>query len=222
MPVTINTETPTRPSADRAEPVAPDHIGSSARWWCAVVVGSLFALPLGWLLSYAAALPLMLGTFFFALLGLIIGAVTFRIARSGGSYRRGAVLIGTTVIVVSGWGCSIYTEAADLPGVMAERALSVTRDLGDRTVDQFQAEVADSVRTYVTDHYPPGGFVGYVRWVIDNGRIPRKEMPLVGRTLSVGQHGWVWLIRVALSVGLLAFGIASQTWPLASRRPPSA
>jgi len=164
----------------------------------------------------------MMGTFFFALLGLIIGAVTFRMARSSGPYPRVAVLIGTTVVVLVGWGCSIYTEAADLPGVMAERALSVTRDLGGRTVDQFQSEVADSVRTYVTDHYPPGGFFGYVRWVVDSGRIPRREMPLVGRTLSIGQHGWVWLIRVALSIGLLAFGIASQTWPLSSRTSATA
>ena len=43
--------------------------GPTRRWWLGVVVAAIFAIPLAWLLSYAASLPFFLGLFFLMLFG---------------------------------------------------------------------------------------------------------------------------------------------------------
>ena len=145
---------------------------------------------------------------------LIVGAVTFRVARAGKPYSKGSILVGTTVIVLAGWGYSVYVEANSLPYVLGEIALKSTRDIGEQGAAAFEASVADRVREYMDTAFAPGGAVGYVRWVVKSGRIPRDVAPEVRSELSVSQRGYVWIIRAALSLGLLAFGVASQTLTL--------
>ena len=53
---------------------------STMRWWLAVLAGVAVTLPVAWLLSFAGTLPFFLGVFFFALFGLLIGAVIYRVA----------------------------------------------------------------------------------------------------------------------------------------------
>lgn len=193
----------------------PRQPNSSHRWWLAVVIASIVALPIGWILSYAAALPFMIGTFFFALLGLIIGAIAFRAARANRPYTQAMIILGTSVIVLVGWGYSIHVEARSIPVVLAERAADNTRDIGDLTRDQFEASVAQNVRNYLTANFAPGGTLGYIRWVVTDGTIPAAEIPRARRPQSWKPTGWIWLVRAALSLGLFAFGVASQTLALA-------
>lgn len=191
----------------------------SGRWWLAVVVGTIASLPFAWILSYAAALPYFIGLFFFALFGLVIGAVAHRVAAPARPYRPSILIVGTACIVLTTWTLTVVKEAMDFPKDMVKQA-EATRDLGGRTIAQFRAEVESDVRGFLRDRYPPGGTPGYIRWVLTNGQIQRGELAAVGRTLGVPQSGFWWAVRVVLSLALLAFGVGSQTLALRLSRDP--
>jgi hypothetical protein len=202
------------PSNRCANSVEPAPFGPPARLGLGVVAGLMISLPFAWILSYAAALPFFIGVFFFALLGLFIGAVTFRVAAAHRPYPKWQVLLGTIAVICVAWGGTIFKESRDFPTDMAKVAAKQTRDIGDRTVDQFHREVVVGVQDFLRKQYAPGGLIGYVRWIVTSGRIPRGEISVVQGTLSRPQHGASWVIRVVLSLGLISFGIASQTWLL--------
>ena len=90
---------------------AAERNSTTARWWAGVVAGAIASLPLAWLLSYAAFLMFFLGLFFFALFGLLIGAVVYRVAFGNQPYSRTTVLLGTTILVAVPWTFSIVKEA---------------------------------------------------------------------------------------------------------------
>ncbi|MGI0149866.1 MAG: hypothetical protein ACREDF_10095, partial [Thermoplasmata archaeon] len=139
-------------------------------------------LPFGWILSYAAALPFFIGLFFFALLGLIVGATAFRVAKGGAPYARFTVIAGTTVIVLAGWLTTVVKEGRDFPHDMAKLAAERTLDLGDRSLPEFHRAVADEVTNFLAAHYAPGGTLGYVRWVLAGGQIRKGELNVVNQT----------------------------------------
>jgi hypothetical protein len=186
----------------------------TGRWWAGVGAGAIVSLPFAWLLSHAALLPFLLGIFFFALFGLVIGAVMHRVASPGRPYPRLQLVIGTTLVVALGWTGSIVVEGRDFPRRMAAEAGDTTRYLGNRTIGEFRTAVADDVRRFIRDRYPPGGALGYVRWVLTSGELKKGDIAHVNRTLVRGQRKLLWAVRVILSVALLAFGIGSQTLPL--------
>jgi len=189
----------------------------SNRWWLGVLVGAVVALPIGWLLSYAATLPFLIGPFFFALFGLVIGAVIHRVASPGRPYGSAALLIGTTMVVILVFGETIILESRDFPAEMANQAASSTRTLRDRSIEEFRTQTTQGVRRYLTDNFPPGGTIGYVRWVLTQGEIAHGEIEGVATTLTPLQSGFLWSVRVVLSIALLAFGIGSQTLGLRLR-----
>ncbi len=187
--------------------------GPHGRWWIGVGLACIFALPLAWLLSYAAALPFFLGLFFFMLFGLMIGAVAFRIAAPGKPYGNFALIAGTTILVVLPWSLSLFKEARDFPDDLARRISLRTRDIGDRTVSEFRDAVASDIRRLLADRYGPGSIWGYIRWVLTNGELRRGELPTLNAAVAVPTaqtKGW-WAFRVVASAALLAFGISSQS-----------
>lgn len=190
------------------------------RWIIAVIVGTLVSWPLAWLLSHAALLPFFLGVFFFALFGLIIGAVMHRIAAPARPLGKGALLIGTTWIVLFVWGYSVLHEAADMPHKLAQAASERTRDIGDRSTADYIREVETNIRNVWQGKYGSSGIRGYVPWILAGGELARGELPGVQTPLRAGTGGVWWLVRVGLSVGLLAFGVASQTLALRLQYDP--
>lgn len=192
----------------------PRKPGSPLRWWIGVTVGTVLIAPLGVLLSYAATLPFFLGLFFFVLFGLIIGAITHRVAAAGRPYAMPSLIVGTTVIVLVGWAVSLYQEAHDFPSDMSEQASRTTLDIGDQGRAAFRAEVEASIARHLLDKYAPGGSLGYVRWVLADGKLRPGTIPGIRTTLEAAHRGLTWVIRVVLSLALLAFGIGSQTFVL--------
>lgn len=187
---------------------------SSVLWWVALGAGAIVSLPLAKLLSFAVALPFFTGVFFFALFGLVIGAVVYRLAASRRPYSSAAVLIGTTALVAFVWTVSIDLEARGFPQDVADRAIRTTRDLQGMGPGQFREVVAAEVRAFLSDGYPPGGTLGYARWALTNGSLAKEDLLHINRAMRFSQmRGW-WAVRVVLSIALLAFGIASQTWAL--------
>ncbi len=186
----------------------------AARWWLAVGVGTIVSLPLAWFLSHAALLPFFLGLFFFVLFGLVIGAVMHRVASPGRPFARAALVSGTAVVVAVVLCASIVMESKDFPRKMAHEAGAGTRYIGDQTIGEYRAAVADEVRRFLREQYPPGGVLGYMRWMLTSGELKKGQIENVNRTLRRAQHKAWWVVRVSLSVSLAAFGIGSQTLPL--------
>ena len=187
---------------------------SARRWWWGVFIATPISLPFSWLLSYGALLPFLIGLFFFALFGLVIGAVVYRVAAPGRPFGTWRVLVGTTWLVLSVWALAGVLEARDFPGDMAKKALSLARSLGGRTPDAYSLAVAAQVRGFLSERYPPGGTLGYMRWMLSSGVIKKGALTDVRRTLRRGQTRFWYVVRVVLSVALLAFGVGSQTLPL--------
>lgn len=206
------TDDPTAPSTPA---IPPDAYGPGSRMIVASLVASIVALPSAWLLSYGASLPFFLGLFFFPLFGLLISAVAVRVAAPLRPYRTAPVLAGTTLLVLIGWGGALFIEARDFPADVGDEMLEKTYDLGDRTPEEFTADVAEQVRGYLKRVAPPGGVLGYIRWTLTAGRIPAGELPDVGRTPGTPLvRGFWWAFRVVASLALFSFGIASQTFAL--------
>ncbi len=188
---------------------------SSGRWWLAVGVGFVVSLPLAWLLSHAAQLPFFIGIFFFALFGLVVGAVMHRIASRGRPFGRNAVIVGTSIVVGVVWGLSIVQESRDFPMKQATNASRSRRIvLEGRTVKQYRADVASTIRTVIESNHPPGGAFGYISWVVSSGEFKKGEIEGVTKTLRAPQRGVIWIIRAMFSLAMLGFGIGSQTLPL--------
>lgn len=208
--------------AATARAVAPHRTPNrvTSRFVLAVALGCILAAAAGVLFSYVAFLMAYLGLFFYALFGLLIGAMTWRIAAPGAPYSRGAVTAATTLIVgtslVVSWAFEIY----GLPHDVARQAVEKLRELPEgQTKQQYMAGVEARVRDVLAERYPPGGATGYVRWIMDTGRFDKGTFNGVDTVLSRTQRRYVWLVRVGLSVLLLSFGVAAMTLPLASPRP---
>jgi len=199
-----------------AEPVCGEMNSKShsSVFLVASVFGAVVSIPLAWLLSFAALFPFLLGLFFFILFGLIVGAVTYRFASKGRPYGQATILMGTSLIVATGWALSLLKEGWDFPTDMAAETVRLSRDLGGMSAAEYRKRVASDIRTHLVERYPPGGAFGYMRWALVSGEIKKGEIPLVHRTLRREQHGVLWGVRVVLSLGLFAFGVASQTFPL--------
>jgi hypothetical protein len=166
------------------------------------------------LLSYGALLPFFIGVFFFALFGIIIGASMFRVASPGKPYGAAPVFLGTTLVVLTAWSLSMVKESRDFPADLAKDAVRRVRDIGDRTAAEFKTHVEDSVRRLLREQYPPGGTFGYMRWSMMSAVLEKGAIEGVPLELRRNQSRWAWSVRVVLSIGLLAFGVASQTFLL--------
>ena len=201
------------------------------RWWSAVVAGVAVSLPLGWLLSYGAALIMLLGVFFFLLFGLVIGAVMCRVAAPARPLPVARIRFGVVVVVSVCWGVSFAVEVAEFPGDKAKEAIGRVAVLPDgMTVEAFKTDVERFVRGILKDKYGGSGALGYARWVLSSSRMdyPVETMrhPIQLRPV---QHRWWWAIRVLLSIVLLWSGIYAVVGPLSrltdpagAARPPEA
>lgn len=189
--------------------------------WATMLISGLIAgVPTGLLLAYLAFLPFFLGLFFFMLFGLIIGAIMYRAGREAAPLPRGPVLgIGILVVIVV-WIIGPVLEYRDLPKAVAEDGIAqYPRRLDTQEQDRLRAGTREHVdRTLRTD-YPPGGFIGYLRWVITDGEM---ECPYVitdvTYTFRAPQNRIGWILRTVLSLVLLGFGILSQVLSLV--KPP--
>lgn len=177
-------------------------------------MASLVGVPCGFVLSYAALLPFFIGVFFFALFGLILGALAYRIGAPGKPYPKAQIIVGTTLIIFITFAASLLKEGRDFPSDMATRALKNTRSIGGLTPAEFRTQVESDVREFLRKEYRPGGTLGYLRWTLTSGRISKRTFDWMERDLVFAQARYLFALRLAISLGLLAFGVASQTWTM--------
>lgn len=205
--------------SDVMEPAGPT--GGTGLWWLSVGVGAVILVPLSWLLSNAALLPFLLGVFFYVLFGLVVGAIMHRVAASGRPYPRGAVLVGTTIVVLVGSSASIVFESRDVPRKMANQAAETTFYIGDQTAEAFRSSVQADMLRVLREDYEPGGVIGYVRWVLTSGEFAADQITGISRTQRATQSGILWGVRVVASIALLGLGIGSQTFLLRLTADPA-
>ena len=205
------------PATTESPPEAPT---PKFRWPVAVLAACGVGLPIGWLLCYAALLPFFIGLFFFVLFGLLLGAVLYRVGHPTRPLRRRSVRLGVIVVVVFTWAVSMLTEGYDFPRQVAKSAYEQPRRLPEGTTPEaYRRTSAADVARYLREEFPPGGAIGYVRWAMASSRID----PPVGqlrKPFRSNQYRWWWVIRVVLSIVLLAYGVHSQVASL-TRVPDS-
>ena len=108
-------------------------------------------------------------------------------------------------------------------GDMGRRVVNdVSLDLGQRSTAEYRAVVADEVRFFLQTNHGSSTTLGYIRWVVASGEIPSGALASVERPLRTGQSGMWWVVRVVLSIALLAFGIGSQTFSLRQAKTATA
>ncbi len=188
-----------------------------------LIGGCIVGVPLGWLLTYLAFLPVFLGLFFFMLLGLIPGALMYRLGSPAAPVRRGMLwLLGLGVSLLIGI-TGLVAEYRDLENNVAQTIEGKYRR--GLPADQRQ-QIRSTVRAYLVDFlkkdYPPGGFPGYLHWAAVNGTLECSvdlDRP-VSFTYRLTQRKGIWLTRVILSFILLAGAVLSQVLGLAKKRDP--
>ena len=183
-------------------------------------------------MGFLALLPYFLGLFFFALLGLVVGAVMFRFGRPAAPAGRSTLwLIGGFVAAL----LCVTGLAAEYHGLIGYRVFGHEfndayrhlrrsfrhRAFTQQELDTLRDETRRHVRAQLRTDYPPGGFLGFVRWAATDGTI---ECPRIfdnaTQTVAIRHRGFTWVVRVLLSLGMLTFSIMSQILGLAEPPKP--
>ena len=177
------------------------------------MAGAFVGLFFGWLLGYLAVLPYLAGLPLFFIAGMGVGWLMTRVGQPAAPVRRPTVwLMGVGVALII-WSASLaieYDEAAN--GVALEIESKLERDLDP--VTEFPS-LLHSSQDCLTQHWaanhPPGGIIGYFKWAVSDGVVacPRFVDPGTEQ-YEFPQRGYVFVVRVLLSLPLLAGGLISQ------------
>ncbi len=202
-----------------------------AAWRRGLTAGIVLLSALGWILARVVWLWAYFGLFFFLIAGLLVGAVSFRIARSARPMSRRAILWGVALISVVAWTVTVvweyrfisatiagpeqFTDARKAAIARKTRGPAGEQSSDHRTVDSI---VAERFRAKLHDDYWPGGLIGYVAWATGSGQM-ELVIDGVSERVSITQRGLAWPVRSLVAIILLAAGLWSN---LESLRSPSA
>jgi hypothetical protein len=198
-------------SPENVSPAARPPARVPARWILATVVTLCGGLPIGWLLATAALLPFYLGLFFFALFGLLLGAVQFRIGSPAAPISRWALWFGGILVVITTWTLAMGIEYLHLYSDAVRFVKESHRMLTPEQVRQVEADTPARIRERLAADYPPGGVAGYMQWAARSGEMAVSVTPGgFPLTFRLRQRPFGFVLRVVISVILLAFGLFSQ------------
>lgn len=190
-----------------------------------VAIGAIVSLALGWtLLSWALALPFMLGVFFFMLFGLFVGAAMFRVASGYVPVKRRTIVTASIVVAVIGWLTSLAKEGVDYPHDFvkhAQKRVHVPDVEGG--LEQVRSELYAFINNELSTKYPPGGVLGYFRLAATGQSVTIDDLPtrqprpvVISRRVSAP----VWWIRNFLAAIMFYVAIFAVTVDLT--KTPSA
>jgi len=216
-----------------AEPHAPDNESPTAAvwtpqqrktWWAALAMAFGLLIGLDWLLARLLWLPFYFGLFFFLVAGLIVGGISFRVARGARTLSKGRILSGIIVVsclsslVTTYWEYRFIAATAGEPPKFAAARNAAMRQ--GRSSKDIRRQAAAAFRRQLAERFPPGGVVGYVRWAQATGKMEIKVQGFT-ETVSIQQHGLVWPMRTLAALLLMAAGLWLSYEPLRSSRPIS-
>ncbi len=216
-----------QPLSSIAPPDPPPASGCGRRpwrWLLALVLAGLMLGMLDWLLARLIWLPYYFGLFFFLIAGLLVGAVSFRVARAARPIPRAQIITGVVVIALASSLVTVVWEYRFMAATAGgERkfpdARNAATDAGRRSTE-VEARATREFVNALRSEYPPGGWTGYVRWAIAGGRM---ELTVDGcrDTVSIEHHGLAWPIRSLAGMLLLGIGLWMSFESLRSPRPVS-
>jgi len=190
----------------------------------ALLVSFLVLASLTWILARVIFLPYYMGLFFYQVAGLLAGSAAFRIASPTRPYRRGRLMAGAIAVATAAWCVSICFEYHDrLAGIARAsefyeaKAAAVAE--GGSAADVME-RVREGLREHLRTEFPPGGVIGYVRWVATGGE-HTFVVDGVTDTVRIAQRGRAWVMRSIASVGLMALGLFMAFQALSSPTPVS-
>lgn len=213
--------------------------GSRQCVFWALVSGCLVALPVGWVLATLIMLPFMLGLLFYMLFGLLVGAVVYRVASPAIPVPRGTAMAVGLVVTLAVYGVSLAGEYYNVRGyslyrsgpagwawypvdgdaMQAVRESFSKRSFAQAQLDELRRSTREAFVRELSAKYPPGGFVGFLRW-----RASPSRPIMLPRVLGEGtqeckpkRSGTPWMIRMVLAFALLAGAMMSQVLGLSPR-----
>lgn len=180
----------------------------------AQLVGIAIALALTWLLARVIWLPFYFGIFFYLIAGLLVGAISFRVARSVRPLRTPRLVQGVVLMTLVAMGASVTWEYRNIAATVADpprfaRARQSLQASG-RSVGPVQEEATQAFRTYLRNDYSPGGVLGYAQWAIDKGQVRLVVLDGFADEASIPHRGIAWLLRTTIAGVLFAAGLWSQ------------
>lgn len=192
-------------------PPPGDTSGLNTRSWRRALWLSFVLLAgLSWLLARLVFLPYYMGLFFYLVAGLLVSGATFRMARAARPIGRARMTRGVIVVATLAWAVSVVWEYRDRVGGIAGGARFVeakNQAIADgKSPSVVEARAIELLREHLRADYPPGGVIGYIRWVLHSGRMTLTIGPSTDE-LAVSQRGAAWAARSIASIGLLALGL---------------
>jgi len=190
-----------------------------------VITGAIVSLALGWtLLSWALALPFMLGVFFFMLFGLFVGAAMFRAAAGFIPVNRRTIVTATIIVVLIGWLTSLAKEGVDYPRDFVKHALKRVHvpDV-EGGVEQVRSELDAFITKRLGENHPPGGVLGYFQLAATGQSVTIDDLPTrQPRPIVIPPRvsAAVWWIRNVLAAVMFYIAIFAVTVDL-TRAPPA-
>jgi hypothetical protein len=185
--------------------------GQAVRWARSLAAAVLLLAGLGWLLARLVWLYYFFGLFFFLIAGLLVGAVTFRVARACRPVPKPRLVRGVVMVAVCSTLVTVVWEYRHFSWTVGDNGRfpevrNATVAAG-RPAREVQARASAEFEQALALQHPPGGVSGYVRWAVTSGRM-RLELDGRTETISLDAHaGLAWAIRTAAGLALLAAGL---------------
>ncbi|HVP12150.1 MAG TPA: hypothetical protein VMV94_13310 [Phycisphaerae bacterium] len=201
-------------------PWTPDRARS---WYGALFVSFLLLVATGFLLGRLIWLPFYFGLFFFLVAGLLAGALSFRIARQARPVSQGRIVRGICLVAVVAAVVTLGWEYEHVAKTIGDGKFADARNRAAKA-GRPQAEIRDGAtggfKAALAKTYPPGGFVGYVRWAMKSGEMA-MEVGGCRDTVAISQSGYAWLLRTLIGAVLLGAGLWASFESLRSAQPVS-
>lgn len=218
----MNHAPPSCPS--QPEPSSTGITAQPGRWRLALLLSLVMLVPLGWLMARLVWLPLYSGLFSFLVAGLLVGALTFRVAKPARPVSRGRILVGICLVAVGSTLVTVVWEYRNVAATVSgqtkfadARNAAVT---AHRPVHEVESSAEREFVATLRRDYAPGGPIGYVLWATRVG-----QMDLVVRecsdTVGISHRGAVWPIRTLVGMLLLVAGLWLSFESLRSTVPVS-
>ena len=181
-----------------------------AAWRHALVLSFGLLAGLSWLLARLVFLPYYMGLFFYLVAGLLVSGATFRMARAARPISRARMSRGVIVVATLAWAVSIVWEYRDRVAGIATGARFVEAKnqaiAGGKSPSVVESKAIEMFHERLRTDYPPGGLLGYVRWVLRSGTMTVTVGPSTDE-LAISQRRAAWAARSVASIALFALGL---------------